>query len=360
MSSAISEAPRAALAADFPRVRFGSAYIVSPLYDWFWFLLPPVLALGLGFAIHGLSINHDEFVFWNQDVTATGLFLGILIHAHIVIVLFRSHGNPQIYKLHPGRFIAVPILLYVLMNASMWILVSVSVLATFWDVYHSGMQTFGFARIYDRKIGNDALVGRRLDWALNQLLYAGPIFAGATMMDHVEDFEEYEAVGSAFFPSIPGFMAAHRPYLSWPILVGGTLFLAYYGLSQWRMHQAGRQVSVQKTYLLVSTGLVSIYTWGFNTWGEAFFIMNVFHAVQYFGLVWATEKSNIVRICRLDGRRFAIPIALGVLVGTGIVYGYFVEAVNPDVNQLWSLVLVMSIMHFWYDGFIWSVQKKQV
>ncbi len=57
----------------------------------------------------------------------------------------------------------------------------------------------------------------------------------------------------------------------------------------------------------MSTGLVSIYTWGFNTWGEAFFIMNVFHAVQYFGIV-----------------------------------------------------LVMSIMHFWYDGFIWSVQKKQV
>jgi hypothetical protein len=49
----------------------------------------------------------------------------------------------------------------------------VSVLATFWDVYHSALQTFGFARIYDRKAGNDPMVGRRLDWHLNQLLYAG-------------------------------------------------------------------------------------------------------------------------------------------------------------------------------------------
>ena len=53
------------------------------------------------------------------------------------------------------------------------------------------MQTFGFARIYDRKVGDDALAGRRLDWALNQLLYASPILAGTTMMAHVEDFEEY-------------------------------------------------------------------------------------------------------------------------------------------------------------------------
>lgn len=201
----------------------------------------------------------------------------------------------------------MPIALYALLNASTWILVSVSVLATFWDVYHSGMQTFGFSRIYDRKAGNDPMTGRNLDWALNQLLYAGPILAGSTMMDHIEDFEEYEEVGSVFFTSIPGFMNAHQAYLSWPILCGGTLFIVYYALAQWRLHQAGQKISVQKTFLLVSTGLVSIYTWGFNTWGEAFFIMNVFHAVQYFGIV-----------------------------------------------------LVMSIMHFWYDGFIWSVQKKQV
>ena len=25
-----------------------------------------------------------------------------------------------------------------------------------------------------------------------------------------------------------------------------------------------------------------------------------------------------------------------------------------------NMVVVISIMHFWYDGFIWSVRKKQV
>ena len=348
------------LATDLSEVRIASAYMVSPVYDWIFFLLPPVLALALGVAVSDMAINRDEFVFWGQDVTVAGLGLGMLIHAHIFIVVFRSHGNPEIFKLHRWRFVGVPIALYALMNASMWILVSVSVLATFWDVYHSGMQTFGFARIYDGKVGNDALAGRKLDWALNQLLYAGPILAGATMMDHFEDFEEYKAVGSVFFTSIPGFMHANHAYVAWPVLAGGTLFLGYYVFAQWRMHQAGRKISAQKTFLLVITGLVSIYTWGFNTWGEAFFIMNVFHAIQYFGIVWATEKRNMIRLVRLEGRRFAAPAALLLLVCTSAAYGYFVEAVDPDINQLWALVLVMSTMHFWYDGFIWSVRKKQV
>jgi hypothetical protein len=277
-----------------------------------------------------------------------------------VIVVFRSHANTEIFKLHPVRFVAVPVALYALMNASTWVLVSASVLATFWDVYHSGMQTFGFARIYDGKAGNDALAGRKLDWALNQLLYAGPILAGATMMDHIEDFEEYETVGSVFFTSIPGFMKAHQAYLTWPILAGGTLFLAYYVFAQWKLHKAGYRVSVQKVFLLVSTGLVSIYTWGFNTWGEAFFIMNVFHAVQYFGIVWAMEKKSIIQVFRLSGRRFAKPIAVFLLLATGAAYGYFVQAADADVDHLWAITLVVSLMHFWYDGFIWSVRKSQV
>lgn len=46
-------------------------------------------------------------------------------------------------------------------------------------------------------------MGRRLDWWLHHLLYAGPILAGVTLMDHVEDFSEFEAVGASILTSIP-------------------------------------------------------------------------------------------------------------------------------------------------------------
>ena len=197
-----------------PRVpaRAPSEYIVSPIYDCVFFLVPPTAALCLGILIADSGFANEYFDFYDQDVTWSGLLIGILIHAHLFAVFFRSHGNAAIRQLHPYRFLLVPVLLYAAMVSSTWVLISVSVLATFWDVYHSALQTFGFARIYDRKAGNDPTVGRRLDWHLNQLLYAGPILAGVTMMDHIEDFDEYEEVGAIFFTSIPGFMDANQSY----------------------------------------------------------------------------------------------------------------------------------------------------
>jgi hypothetical protein len=240
------------------------------------------------------------------------------------------------------------------------VLISVSVLATFWDVYHSALQTFGFARIYDHKAGNDPLVGRRLDWYLNQLLYVGPILAGATMMDHVEDFSEYDQLGATFFTSIPGFMATNQGYVTWSILITGAGFLAYYVWAQLQLRRQGHNVSMQKVYLLVSTGAVSIFTWGFNTFGEAFFIMNLFHAIQYFGIVWAFEQKNLMTLFRIDRLPFGKPLTALLFLGITGAYGLWVEAADTGIEALWAITLVVSIMHFWYDGFVWSVRKKQV
>ena len=246
------------------------------------------------------------------------------------------------------------------MMSSTWVLVSISVLATFWDVYHSGLQTFGFSRIYDAKRGNDPAAGRRLDWWLNHLLYAGPILAGATMMDHFEDFEEFEEVGSIFFTSVPALMEGHQRYFTWAVLGLGTIFLAYYLFAQWRLHRKGYEISFLKVYLLASTGLCSIYTWGFNTWGEAFFIMNLFHAVQYMGLVWATEKRNMMRLFGVEHWKLRKPATALLFVGLALAYGYWVQVLDVDLTWLWSTTLLVAILHFWYDGFIWSVSKKQV
>ena len=122
------------------------------------------------------------------------------------------------------------------------------------------------------------------------------------MMDHIEDFDAYEEVGAIFFTSIPGFMDTNQSYVSWAILIGGGAFLAYYVWAQKQLQLQGHAVSLQKVYLLASTGAVSIYTWGFNTFGEAFFIMNLFHALQYFGIVWAFENKNMMKLFHLDRR----------------------------------------------------------
>ena len=88
-----------------------SPYIVSPNYDAVFFLLPPTLALSLGILISGSGLANSSFEFYDQDVTWSGLLIGVFIHAHLFAVFFRSHGNTAIRQLHPYRFVLVPVLL---------------------------------------------------------------------------------------------------------------------------------------------------------------------------------------------------------------------------------------------------------
>jgi hypothetical protein len=337
-----------------------SPYIAGPFYDWAFFLLPPLVSLALGALISGTRFSTGKFWLWDHRVTGAALLVGALTHGHLVAVVFRSHLNPSIFKLHRVRFLLVPVLLYAAMMSSIEVLLCVTVLVVFWDVYHSGLQTFGLARIYDRNLGNDPTVGRRLDWWLNHLLYAGPIVGGAAMLAHVEKLELFEEIGWTSLASIPPFMARHQRHFTWAVLALGTLFLGVYVLAYVRLYRQGYRVSFLKVVLLASTGLCSIYTWGFNAFGEAFFIMNFFHAVQYLGLVWWSEGKHLRRRLRIEARSSGKLIAIGVFLGLVLTYGVFAELVEPDARSLWCMTQVVATMHFWYDGFIWSVIRKQI
>ena len=339
--------------------RTSKGYIAGPLYDSLFFIGSPLLALVIGILIADSSLRRTTLEIGEYTDSPAGLFIGAFIMAHLVVVFFRSHANAAIFKTFPLRFTLVPVLLFTGIMLSDWVMVATSVVATWWDVYHSGLQTFGIGRIYDMKAGNDARVGRRLDYLLNTLLYAGPILAGATLFDHVEDFEEFEQlddVVATFFTAIPARVAGIQEILTWSIVGVGVPFLIYYVLRYVQFARQGYRVSPQKVVLYVVTGLCSIFTWGFNTFGEAFFIMNFFHALQYFALVWWIERGNMTETMR-TGRQW---LTFLFFVGFAGAYGVWAEMLDGSARWALAIVSVVSIMHFWYDGFIWSVRKKQV
>lgn len=332
-------------------------YIVGPIYDWVFFLGAPMLALALGIFVSDTWLTSETRYLGPEDDTLVGFFIGTVIHAHLVAVFFRSHGNPQIRKLYPIRFLVVPIVLYAAIVVSPWIAVASTVVATFWDVWHSGAQTFGFARIYDRNHGTPPELGRKLDFWLHQLLYAGPILAGATLMDHFKTFESFESIGDAFFSAVPARVEGAAGTLTWVIVCAGGAFLVYYVMTYWQLAQRGYRPPWLKVWLVASTGFVSIYSWGFNTWGQAFLIMNLFHGVQYIALVWAMESKRIATLMRMPKHpRVVLAIYLGSLLG----YGLGVQALDADLTHLWAITMVVSLMHFWYDAFVWSVRKQQI
>lgn len=335
-----------------------SPYLISARYDWAFFLLPPLVSLLLGIVISGTSFSARAIQISGQPQTGSKFLIGILIHAHLVAVLFRSHGNATIRRLHPLRFFLVPVLLFLLIRSSAWIALSASVVAVWWDVWHSGAQTFGFGRIYDRNRGNPPDAGRRLDYFLNQVLYLGPILGGVTLVDHLVQLDGYRELGSQLFVAVPAYATAWRGRLALVFIALATIYLAYYLFSYFRLYRQGYRVSPLKVFLFVSTSACSVYTWGFNTWGEAFFIMNLFHAVQYLALVWATEGNHLCRSLGRFGRSRGLVLSLFLI--SVLAYGVVAELVDLDRENLWSITMVVALLHFWYDGFIWSVAKRQI
>ena len=41
-------------------------------------------------------------------------------------------------------------------------------------------------------------------------------------------------------------------------------------------------------------------------------------------------------------------------------YGLSVELMDPSWHAFWAVTMVVSLMHFWYDAFIWSVRRAEV
>ncbi|MFT5358142.1 MAG: hypothetical protein ACI9KE_005379 [Polyangiales bacterium] len=336
-----------------------SRYIVSPPVDWVFFLLSPLLGLALGIA---LSLGHVA-LFDAAGPAASGVFIGALIHAHLVAVFVRSHGRSHIRKRHPVRFFVVPALLFVALCSVDWLIVAALVVATFWDVWHSGAQTFGLSRIYDRNAGNDPSSMRRADFALNQLLYAGPIFAGATLMAHVavfEDFGDFDDPLSLVFARVPGAFEAHAHPLRLLVIAAGCVFAFFYLRAYVQARKGGYRMPLQKAVLLLSTGACAVYAWGFNSWGEAFFIMNFFHAIQYIALVWFQERDSLARSVGLHRRRGGQALIGLAFFGSITAYGVAVQWVDVEHRLFWALTMVVSLMHFWYDGFVWSVRRGDV
>ncbi len=338
---------------------FSQRYIVSVGYDWCWFIAAPLWALALGVLLATTGVA--ELPLLGADGEATHLvLLGVLVHAHLALVFVRSHGNGTIRRRFPLRFGLIPIALVLTLLASERALVVASVVATFWDVYHSGLQTFGLARVYEARAGNPSARGRTLDLALNHLLYAGPIVGGATMLDHFEDFEEFSSIGWVAFTRVPAFVAGWQAQLAWGLLVGGGGLLLLYLGAYVRWARQGMPVSCPKVALLLGTGACSIYSWGFNSFGEAFFIMNLFHAVQYFALVLSQEQHTITSFAERLRLPWPRRSGLWLVLLVTCAYGTIVELEPLGVAGWYELSIAVSLLHFWYDGFVWSVRRRDL
>ncbi len=87
---------------------------------------------------------------------------------------------------------------------------------------------------------------------------------------------------------------------------------------------------------------------------------NIYHAMMYLAILTVSEKRSLTKRLSLDGLKLGAFVAFGILFVVSILGG-FVRLVSerdgpPLLLAFW---LTTSLMHFWFDGFIWSVRKRE-
>jgi len=282
----------AAVTSDAPIPR-ASGYIAGPLYDWICFILAPLLAIGFVWIASRFAWPLGVVTGPGQQRTRVELFAAVWTYGHLFSVVFRSHFNGAIFQKHRMRFTLVPLALYGAFALSTPALVIGLFLIAIWDVYHSSMQNFGLGRIYDAKAGNDPAAHRQLDVWLNHVLYIGPILAGASLLPTLEGLRAFPAVGWEAPASALNWIGGHRTAIRSVVMFAGAAYVVYYVDTTLRMLKSGYRLPPQKVALLVSVGIGSIFAWGFLPPLEAFMISNLFHSLQYFGIVWVDGARQL-------------------------------------------------------------------
>src|SRR2546430_12396875 len=76
--------------------------------------------------------------------------------------MIRAYGDRALFNRFKWRFILAPLFLFAVCTAFFWWdLKGIMLVVFFWGVWHGLMQTYGFCRIYDAKMGSFAALTRR-------------------------------------------------------------------------------------------------------------------------------------------------------------------------------------------------------
>src|SRR5712672_219910 len=137
--------------------------------------------------------------------------------------MIRAYGDRALFERFRSRFIFAPIFLVVVCAAfSLWDLKGIVLAAFMWGVWHGMMQTYGFCRIYDAKVGSFAQLTRRLDFALCGIWFATAVLLSPQRM--TDTLETYYSTGEPFIP--PAILREGQQGLLALALLVSALFLA--------------------------------------------------------------------------------------------------------------------------------------
>lgn len=331
----------------------------SQPYDLLFVIGAPVLAFtAITLVSHPRSIT-GHFLYDPLTPEWFVIFTALLTHSHVMMVFVRSHMNPGVFRRFPFRFVALPLLTLVAFTVSPTLVAIMTIVAIYWDEWHSQMQTFGFGRIYDSRLGNDPLHGRRLDMGMIFILGLLP---HALLLTYLP--EEVRVQGLYTILGIGGDLAIeyghYISYLRTPLIALAVAYTLYYLHAYRKLIKAGYKISPKKLALMGVTGTTAILVASFYSVADAAHFINIYHSLQYFFIVCVAELPLLSERVRKPwmSKKAMLILTSGVVLTLVFIAGVLRE--TNRISWLANFWLLSSLLHFWYDGFIWSVRRKDV
>jgi Flp pilus assembly protein TadD/branched-subunit amino acid transport protein len=275
--------------------------------------------------------------------------------------MIRAYGDRALFERFRWRFIFAPLFLLLTCSAFYWWdLKGIVLVVFFWGVWHGMMQTYGFCRIYDAKTGSFAALTRRLDFATCALWFAAAVVLSPQRM--TDTLEAFYASGGPFIS--PQLLRLAQQSLLFLAIAVSILFV----INFIRLLGQGSRPNPVKLALLVTS---IAFWWYCNNVVASILagiaLFEVFHDVQYLSLVWIYNRNRVEKDSSIGGfMRFVFRRSgslVGLYIGLVFAYGslaYFNSRLEIETIKrvLTGVVAASSLLHFYYDGFIWKVREK--
>ena len=308
-----------------------------------------------------------------SDLAIFAVLFGLVVTGHHLPGWFRAFGEPAVYGRYAARLwtslLAVPALI-ILPTALGLGAVALTVAALF-DLWHVAMQQHGFGRIYAAKRGDTSARSARLDLACVLVWYGTAVAWSDPWMQGIARI--FRKAGIPVFDLLT---PAGWRWVKGALLVLSLLLLAAYVTRSWALWKKDGIAMPQKHWLHALAFSVIVLSYQFPSWYRAQSVQNLFHALQYFFIVWIYGHLSIRReparptafykaLFRsrrgllLFGACIAVYGALAMMLSAS---GYRLTGVDAErsAQVIGSIGLASLLLHFYVDSFIWKVRSKPV
>ena len=328
-----------------------SLWILASWKDLLLFVATPALIIPLAVAARS-RWNTEEIVVYVAAFGAIG---------HHLPGMMRAYGDRELFRRFKVRFLVSPLfLLSVCLLFAHWHLNGLRVIFLLWGAWHALAQVYGFVRIYDAKSGSFAPLTARLDWLMCLAWFGLGLFYSPERMAALLDVF-YLSGG----PPIPA-AAIHTFQTAWGMAT--ALITGSFLINLWWQWREGQPANPIKALLMATSFGFWYYAMvGIHNVLLGIALFEIFHDVQYLSIVWLYNRRRVDKGQGIGAFTRFLFRRSGVLIGlyVGLVFAYgtiqlLADAIDRGFVQqtLFGVVTASTLLHFYFDGFIWKVRER--